>query len=359
MNTSIIATDKTGYHIRDIIDIQELTELFQNYSDITGMVTALLDLDGNVLIATNWQDSCTRFHRTNEITSKRCHESDTALAGALVKGDKFNVYRCKNGLVDIATPVVINGEHMANFFTGQFFFEKPDLNYFAKQATEVGFSKEAYLDAIMRVPVYEKAEIQKHMAFLVQLAEMIGSMGATKLTILAANAELERHKNHLQSLVDERTIDLNKSLEVAEKANSAKTVFLTNMSHELRTPLNAVLGFSEILASKEHDPKKKNYLNSIMVAGKNLLSLINSVLDLSKIEAGKMNIEAQPMSVAALLDEVRIIFARQVCEKDLDLIVDTDSSLPALLSFDETKLRQILINLVSNAIKFTDQGSTG
>lgn len=343
-------------HIRDIVDIDELTALFQSYSDITGMVTALLDLEGNVLIATNWQDSCTWFHRVNEVTSKRCNESDTALAGMLAEGAQYNVYQCRNGLVDIATPVIIDGHHMANFFTGQFFYQKPDLNYFSRQAEDMGFNKDAYLEAIDRVPVYDEETIQQHMAFLVRLAEIVGRMGLANLRTMQANEALEKHKADLQRQVDKRTIELKASLEAAEAANQAKTKFLTNMSHELRTPLNAVIGFSEILETKEQDNKKKGYLKSINLAGKGLLSLINSVLDLSRIESGKMPVQIQPMSLPLLLEEMTYIFTRQAAEKDLELVIDTQPLVPASIRFDETKLRQIIINLVNNAIKFTDRG---
>jgi len=169
MSAAIIASDKNTLHITDIIDIDELRELFDAYSTITGMVTALLDLEGRVLIATNWQDSCTKFHRMGETTSKRCLESDTALAGSIGQGQHYTDYRCRNGLVDVATPVIIEGMHLANFFTGQFFYQTPDLEYFERQAQEAGFDKDAYLDAIKRVPVYDRDTIRQHMAFLVRL----------------------------------------------------------------------------------------------------------------------------------------------------------------------------------------------
>lgn len=356
MYNKLIASDKPLVHLTEIIDINELKQLFQGYSDLTGMVTALLDLEGKVLIATNWQDSCTQFHRLNSTTSKRCHESDTALAGALEKGEKYTAYRCRNGLVDVATPVIIDGMHMANFFTGQFFYQQPDLDYFSRQADEVGFEKMAYLDAIKRVPVYDEATIQAHMAFLVRIAEMVGKVGAANLKVQRANQELEDHKNNLQALVEERTAQLNNSLKAANAANLAKTTFLTNMSHELRTPLHAVLGFAEILAAKETDPQKRQYLHSINIAGSGLLNLLNSILDLSKIEAGKMPIQTAPVSVAALASEVATIFERQATEKNLALRIHIAENVPVVLELDEARLRQILINLVSNAIKFTEAG---
>lgn len=356
MSNTIFLRDKGGPHIKEIVDIEELTHLFQSYSDITGMSTALLDLEGEILIATNWQDSCTQFHRKNEITKHRCLESDTALAGALAKGDHYNIYRCKNGLVDVAMPVFVEGEYIANFFTGQFFLEQPNLEHFSQQADDVGFEKATYLNAIKNVPVYDEATIKSHMSLLVHMAEMVGKSGAANLRAMEANKALEKHKNQLQSLVEKRTQKLEESLISANAANLAKSKFLSNMSHELRTPLNAVLGFSEILRAKETDPTKKQYLESINLAGKGLLNLINSILDLSKIETGKMPIQNDPMSIKSLIQEMDVIFNTQAEEKDLDFTLIVSHDVPNVIDFDEVKLRQILVNLIGNAIKFTSKG---
>jgi len=102
----------------ELVDIDKLRELCESYTTINGAVTAILDLDGEILIATGWKDICTRFHRVNDPTASRCLESDTVLAAKLAKGDSYNMYRCRNGLVDVAVPIIIRGEHVANFFTG-------------------------------------------------------------------------------------------------------------------------------------------------------------------------------------------------------------------------------------------------
>ncbi len=356
MTAPIIASDKDFPHISEIIDIDELKLLFESYSLNTGMVTALLDLEGNVLIATNWQDSCTQFHRQNSTTNARCVESDTALAGSLKQGERFVDYKCRNGLVDVATPVTIEGKHVANFFTGQFFYEPPDLDYFAEQADKVGFDKASYLDAIKRVPVYNEDVIRSHMRFLVSLAEMIGKIGAANLRYKKVNEELAYHKDHLEQLVAQRTQELETSLEQAEAANQAKSAFLSNMSHELRTPLNSILGFSEILNAKETDETKKHYLKIINSAGSGLLSLLNSILDLSRIESGKMPIQKNVVHVSQFLDDVICIFERQAFEKDLELAVIIEESTPQYVELDDAKVRQVLINLLGNAVKFTKSG---
>jgi len=144
--------------------------------------------------------------------------------------------------------------------------------------------------------------------------------------------------------------------EEADSANRAKSEFLANMSHEIRTPMNAVIGFSDILASKVTDKQHKNYLNAIQTAGKSLLTLINDILDLSKIEAGRLEIQYEPVNPQIIFTELQQIFSLKIAEKNLELIMDIDNTLPPVLFLDETRLRQILLNLMGNAIKFTDRG---
>ncbi|MGM0470823.1 MAG: PAS domain S-box protein [Bacillota bacterium] len=141
----------------------------------------------------------------------------------------------------------------------------------------------------------------------------------------------------------------------AEQANRAKSEFLANMSHEIRTPLNVIIGFSEILETQVSDLQQKNYLKSIETAGKNLLTLINDILDLSKIEAGELEIEYDYFDLQQLLTEMEQIFMLEANQKGLDFVVDIQTEL-SFIKLDETRLRQILLNLIGNAIKFTEQG---
>jgi PAS domain S-box-containing protein len=149
---------------------------------------------------------------------------------------------------------------------------------------------------------------------------------------------------------------LKQAKEAAEAANRAKSEFLANMSHEIRTPLNAIIGFSELLSSLITDKKHKSYLSSIQSAGKTLLTLINDILDLSKIEAGQLEIQSEPINPSLILTELEQIFAVKIAEKGLEFIVDIDKDLPPTLVLDQTRLRQVLFNLLGNAIKFTEQG---
>ena len=150
---------------------------------------------------------------------------------------------------------------------------------------------------------------------------------------------------------------LQEALGSAVRANRQKTRFLANMSHEIRTPMNAILGFSELLDEIVADPKAKGYVNAIRSSGESLLSLINDILDLSKIESGKLELRPGPISVRGMVESVRLVMALQAAENHLDFSVEVDDACPDYLVLDNLRVRQILLNLIGNALKFTKQGS--
>ncbi|MCG6191105.1 hybrid sensor histidine kinase/response regulator [Maribellus maritimus] len=142
----------------------------------------------------------------------------------------------------------------------------------------------------------------------------------------------------------------------AEDANKAKSEFLANMSHEIRTPMNSILGFSEVLLNTAKDEKQKGYLKTILSSGNTLLSLINDILDLSKIEAGKIEISPEPVNLKILIREIGKVFEQKAEGKGIELIIDLDEDFPENINIDEIRIRQILFNIVGNAVKFTSKG---
>jgi PAS domain S-box-containing protein len=169
------------------------------------------------------------------------------------------------------------------------------------------------------------------------------------------NQELEQHRDHLEDLVASRTVQLTEAQRVAESANRAKSAFLANMSHEIRTPMNAIVGFAHLLRRDDPTPAQMQRLNKIEAAANHLLSIINDILDISKIEAGRLELEQTDFHLGSLLDNVYSLIADQARSKGLVVDVNPDS-VPVWLRGDPTRLRQSLLNYASNAIKFTSTG---
>ena len=167
--------------------------------------------------------------------------------------------------------------------------------------------------------------------------------------------ELDQYRHHLEELVSARTAELAAALEQADAANRAKSAFLANMSHEIRTPMNAIIGLTHLMRRGDATPDQRSGLDKIAHASQHLMDIINNVLDLSKIEAGRMELDNTGFDLPTLFDDVRSIIAEPAANKGLALDIDC-AQVPRWLHGDPTRLRQGLLNLASNAVKFTEHG---
>jgi signal transduction histidine kinase/CheY-like chemotaxis protein len=188
------------------------------------------------------------------------------------------------------------------------------------------------------------------------LVEYVGTaMDVTERKL--AEDELRKHREHLEDLVKQRTEQLAEAKARAEAANRAKSTFLANMSHELRTPLNAVLGFSRLLKNDpDVTPPQRETLDVIVRSGEHLLNLINNVLDMAKIESGQVGLKESEVDLHRLLHEMQSLMGAGAVEKGLRFALELDPDLPRSVAVDAGKLRQVLLNLLGNAIKYTDSG---
>ena len=166
-----------NYTLKELLDVPRLRELLDALDEIHSMPSGIIDTEGNVLIATAWQDICTKFHRVNPDTEKMCIESDTHIQAELDNNMPHIIYRCPMGLVDAATPIILDGKHLGNVFTGQLFLEPPDEAYFIEQARQFGFDECDYLEAMRKVPLFSEERLHKNLFFIHSLAQMLAEHG--------------------------------------------------------------------------------------------------------------------------------------------------------------------------------------
>lgn len=191
---------------------------------------------------------------------------------------------------------------------------------------------------------------------LIVLLYILNSEITQFIRLVKTNHKIKNLNANLEDTILKRTKDLLEAKEKAEESVKIKEEFLANMSHEIRTPMNAVLGFADLLYEGVKEPKYLEYIKSIRNSGKHLLLIINDILEISKIQAGKMQIELKPVNPYALFKDLHSTFKMKIDEKNIEFIIDIDQNLPKSLLLDEVRIRQILFNLIGNAVKFTQKG---
>lgn len=261
MEKSSSITSEDINDLKEILEIEKLSKLLEQFYNATGLANAIVDLNGNILHRVGWKSICTEFHRKHKISLERCLKSDTILANQLKKKEKYAIYICQNGMVDVASPITIDGVHVANLFIGQFFFETPDKNFFSKQAEELGFDKEKYTKALEECQVYNKETILRFLDFLNGLINMIGESALKTIKQKKQNKEKDK---------------LAAELIIADKELAFQTVEKSDRAAEL------------IIANKElvfQNQEKEKRATELVIANKELASEITlRELSLKKIE---------------------------------------------------------------------------
>ena len=192
----------TKHKLEDLIDLDHFQHLQDKLNEIYPFPSAIIDNEGNVLTATAWQDICTKFHRKNEEAEKLCIQSDLYIKEHLHEADPFISYKCPHGLIDNAAPIIVDGVHYANFFTGQFFLEEPDLDLFREQAQKYGFDEEDYIEAVKKVSIWSEEQRDSYIHFVKGLITVITETALQRLNEIESKKQIQENQQRLQSLLE-------------------------------------------------------------------------------------------------------------------------------------------------------------
>lgn len=315
-----------------LVDVDILQRMQDAFSAMTGIAAITTDIHGvPVTKGSDFSEFCMDCIRNTEEGRMRCEMCDkTGARLALEKGEAVT-YVCHAGLVDFAAPIMAKDKMVGCFIGGQVLIEPLNVEEVQRIAVELGGDSEKYVMAVNKVNVMSKEQIQKAAGFLYTIATILSDIAYSRYIVNKANMKIK-------------------------KAANMKSDFLANMSHEIRTPMNAVIGMAEMALREDLSENGRKYVNEIKVAGKSLLTIINDILDFSKIESGKMNIipiEYEPMSV---INDITNIVMTRLEDKDVEFILDVDPNMPNRLLGDNDRVKQIILNIVNNAIKFTKKG---
>ncbi len=319
-------------NLTDLIDVDTLQRVQDAFSLMTGIAALTTDIHGvAVTKGSNFSDFCMKYTRPTEAGRIKCEECDRQGAEMAMRRGKSCAYFCHAGLVDFAAPIMAGGKMVGCFIGGQVLTTPAEESQIRQVADEIGVDPEEYLEAASRIRIVEKEEIDHATQALYVIANVLSDMAYGRHEMILKNIELE-------------------------KASRMKSDFLANMSHEIRTPMNAVIGMAEMALREDLTDEAKSYISQIKSSGQTLLTIINDILDFSKIESGKMDItdvEYEPMSLVN--DLVNIIMTR-IGNKHVELTMDVNPDIPHELFGDNIRIKQVMVNIANNAVKFTQEG---
>ena len=328
-----MAVIESEFTLTDLIDVESLQKIQDAFSDMSGIASMITDANGIIQTKpSGFTDFCQKYIRNTEEGRRRCQNCDQMGVEKAARAGGSCAYFCHAGLVAFAAPIIAHGHLVGCFIGGQMLTIPPDERQIRQVAEEIGVDADGLVRAAKNIRIVDRETIKKVSNALYTIASVLSDIAYSKYQVSLTNMELK-------------------------KTSNMKSDFLANMSHEIRTPMNAVIGMAEMALREELTPAAREYIGQIKSSGQTLLTIINDILDFSKIESGMMDIsdvEYEPMS---MINDVSNIIMTRIGSKELELTVDVNPDLPAGLYGDNVRIKQVMVNIANNAVKFTKEGN--
>lgn len=322
-------SDISTLELGDIVDCEMLQGLMEDFYKVTGILGAVLDISGNVLVAVGWQDICTKFHRCHPETLKNCFESDTALTSDVPFGT-FKKYRCKNNMWDMVTPLEVGGRHVGNIFIGQFFFDddKIDREMFREQARLYGFDEQEYLEALDRTPRFSPEVVDAGMKFYAKLTKIISTLSFSSIK--------------LSRILSEHT-HLEEQLRQSQKMEAIGQL-AGGVAHDYNNMLAVIIGNVELAKTKaKRSESVEAHLEQILYAAKKSSEITSQLLTFAR----KQIINPKILNLNVVLEDM-LKMLRNLLGENIELTWQPKDNLWPV-KIDASQLNQVLANLCVNA----------
>jgi PAS domain S-box-containing protein len=319
--------------LADLLDIAAVQSLAEEFYELAHIPMFILDLNGNPVVAAGWQEICRKYHRANPEACKNCRESDRELSTGVAPG-QFKLYKCKNNLWDVVTPLMVGGQQVGNLFSGQFFFadETVDRAMFRAQARKYGFDESEYLAALDRVPRLNRKEVEIGMTFYTRLSQLLSQLSYSGIKLARSASQIGRVNADLAASI--------KELEA----------FTYSVSHDLRAPLRHISAFSKILTEEfgsNLPPEAQHHVQRIQEGTRRMGLLVDDLLNLARV--GRCDVSLRVSGLKSVVDEVLADLAPEFADRKIEWKI---GNLP-FVECDPGLIKQVFQNLFSNAVKFT------
>ncbi len=318
--------------LTELVDLETLRHIQASFMENIGGMVMIADADGTLVTRRrSYSGFCNDYILQSKMGQPLCIQCMKYSAECAHRAGHAVVHYCHAGMLETAAPIVLQGHVIGYITSGLLLDEAPDEEGIRNTARELSIDEDSLWEAAKLITVTTREEVDRVANFLYFVGGILSDMVYGKYMALKEGEDIIN-------------------------ASNAKSDFLANMSHEIRTPMNAIIGMAEMTLRKELPEEAREYVNQIKSSGRALLTLINDILDYSKIEAGKMELVEAEYEPMRLIHDVSTIIMTRLTDKDVEMLLDCDPNIPYKLYGDDLRIRQIMINLANNAVKFTQKG---
>lgn len=323
----------SNMRLSDLLDVESMQIMQRGFSKVTGMAAAIIDENGVLLSRSDMRARfCFELTRSSAAGEKRCSECDRAGAKRAMRSGKPEIYTCHTGACDIAAPIIVDGRFMGAFIGGQVVVDEPDEQQIRAIAAELGIDPDTYIEALHELPVRSAQEMADAAVYMGAMADMLGVMAANRYEILKKNREMENMAR-------------------------TKTEFLSTVNLNLYKPLQEMLFLANSINRMELPEEAAQKLRTLEKQNQKVINALADAMAFSEMTRTDSDIVETEYDLVKLCEGLELTYTGKLLNRPVEFILDIDEDVPIDLFGDVTRIRQIMVNLLNNAVQYTQEGT--